>query len=82
VGKLSTQRSYSRFGELSEETASYQDKTLFHSSYVRDKAGRITQKIETNQGFTRTTDYTYDTVGRLIEVKLDGVVTESYSEST
>lgn len=78
VGKLNTQRSYSRFGELSEETASYQDKTLFHSSYVRDKAGRITQKIETNQGFTSTTDYAYDTIGRLIEVKLDGVVTESY----
>ena len=78
VGKLNTQRSYSRFGELSEETASYQDKTLFHSSYVRDKAGRITQKIETNQGFTSTTDYAYDTIGRLIEVKQDGVVTESY----
>jgi len=48
-------------------------------TYTRDKLGRITQKAETVQGVTTTYDYTYDTIGQLIEVRQNGSVAATYS---
>ena len=78
LGNLTTQRSYNNFGELQEETANYQSSPLFHRYYVRDKVGRITQKLETYAGLTISTEYAYDVAGRLIEVKQNGSVVETY----
>jgi len=41
--------------------------------------GRIVQKVETIEGIATTFNYTYSLVGRLIQVKTDGVETESYN---
>ena len=40
--------------------------------------GRITQKLETYAGLTISTEYAYDVAGRLIEVKQNGSVIETY----
>jgi RHS repeat-associated protein len=40
--------------------------------------GRIVSKIETSEGVTTTLEYRYDLAGRLVEVKQNGTVTESY----
>jgi YD repeat-containing protein len=51
--------------------------------FVRDKLGRITQKIEIVQGVTHTYDYTYDTAGRLTEVDKDsGGSIDTYTYDT
>jgi len=55
---------FNEFGELS----SFASSTPFATSYTRDKLGRITQKVETIQGITTTTDYVYDLAGRLTGV--------------
>ncbi len=51
----------------------------YSASYSRDALGRITQKQETIEGVTTTYDYAYDLAGRLIEVKTDGVTSQTYS---
>jgi YD repeat-containing protein len=55
--------------------ASFNATSLFNTSYVRDKLGRITQKTETIEGSTLTTDYIYDLAGRLISESTGGVTT-------
>ncbi len=78
LGKVTTQRTYDAFGELASETASYQGNVLSKIQYARDKLGRIISKVETSEGVTTTLEYRYDLAVRLVEVKQDGVVTESY----
>ncbi len=78
LGSVTTQRTYNAFGELASETASYQGNILSQVQYSRDKLGRIVSKVETLDGVTTTFEYSYDLAGRLVEVKQDGVVTESY----
>ncbi len=78
LGKVTTQRTYDTFGELASETANYQGNVLSQVQYSRDKLGRIISKVETVDGVTTTLEYRYDLAGRLVEVKQDGVVIESY----
>jgi len=78
LGNLATQRNYNNFGELQVETASFENNPLYQTHYERDQIGRITQKVETVNGIANTVDYRYDLAGRLIEVKQNAVVTESY----
>jgi RHS repeat-associated protein len=47
--------------------------------YTRDALGRITKKVETTDGATKTFEYGYDLANRLAEVKTDGVVTASWT---
>jgi RHS repeat-associated protein len=44
----------------------------------RDNLGRITQKVETFDGVTRTDDYQYDTRGRLLNVARNGDLVSVY----
>jgi YD repeat-containing protein len=53
--------------------------TQFSASYTRDAGGRITSKTETVLGTTSTYEYTYDTAGRLTQVKKDGTVVSTYT---
>jgi YD repeat-containing protein len=58
LGSMTTSRTYNGFAELDTFDASYSGSSLFSTSYpVRDKLGRIKQKVETIQGATVTTDY-------------------------
>lgn len=52
---------------------------LLSIAYTRDLLGRITQKRETRSGSTQTFEYTYDTAGRLAEVKRDGTTLSTYT---
>ncbi|MDY0402585.1 PKD domain-containing protein [Sulfurovum sp.] len=74
-GTLTQSRSYNSYGELTELS----DNTLTCQLPQRDDSGAITQKKEIINGVTATYDYTYDDMGRLIEVKKDGSVTEAYT---
>jgi YD repeat-containing protein len=78
LGNVTTQRTYNTFGELASETASYQGNVLSQVQYSRDKLGRIISQVKTSEGVTTTLEYSYDLAGRLVEVKQNGVVTESY----
>ncbi len=52
---------------------------VFRQQYTRDTGGRVTQKTEAINGTTDTYSYTYDTVGRLTEVKQNGLTIALYS---
>jgi len=69
-GTLTQNRSYNSYGELTELS----DNTFTYQLSQRDKSGAITQKSETINGTSKTYDYSYDDLGRLIEVKLDDTI--------
>jgi RHS repeat-associated protein len=79
LGNIIAQRTHNLFGEMASETASLNSDTLYRTEYQRDKLGRITQKAETVEGITTTYNYRYDVAGRLVEVKQDERVVETYS---
>ncbi|MBK1717696.1 RHS repeat-associated core domain-containing protein, partial [Thiocystis violacea] len=78
LGQVSETYSYTGFGELSAYEATSGANALLTLGYTRDKLGRITQKQETRSMALHTFDYSYDTTGRLIEVKHDGALQSSY----
>jgi len=79
LGAVTTSQSYNGFGEINQFTANYNSTEPFSTLYTRDGLGRITQKAETVQGVSGTYAYTYDTAGRLAEVKLNGATLSQYS---
>ena len=79
LGSVTSSLSYNSFGEMASSIAQNESTTLLASQYTRDQLGRITRKVETVAGVTRTFEYGYDLAGRLSEVKQDNVVTASYT---
>ncbi len=79
LGVVTDTLSYSGFAEVDSYTANVNAAPVFSTSFVRDKLGRITQKTETVQGVAHVYDYTYDLVGRLIDVDRDGTDFSSYT---
>jgi RHS repeat-associated protein len=75
LGVVSTIHGYSGFGELSELAAQVQSQSSFKQNFERDELGRIT-KITEHLGSKKTvTEYSYDELGRLVEVTRDGETT-------
>lgn len=74
-GSVTTSQGYNTFGELTSFDAKYLDTQYFHTQYVRDRLGRITQKTETIDGVTTTEIYGYDQAGRLETVNRNGILT-------
>ncbi|MEW4368022.1 RHS repeat domain-containing protein, partial [Aliikangiella maris] len=68
LGKLTTDREYTTFGELWTNSASYDSNSLYDVTYTHDKLGRITKKEETILGVSSIVDYQYDDAGRLDKV--------------
>ena len=79
LGNVADVISYNPFAEPTDYQATVNTLPVFHQSYVRDSLGRIIQKTETIDGTTNTYGYTYDTAGRLTEVKLNGVILSAYT---
>src|SRR5262249_48628055 len=79
LGMVSDTRSPNGFGEWTSYSASAGTTPLLATQYTRDQRGRITRKSETVGGVTTTFDYDYDLVGRLIEVKQNGVTVSTYT---
>jgi len=77
--QITTQLTHNPFGELASETVKFGESALYQTTYTRDKLGRITQKMETVEGETRTEEYRYDSRGRLVEVNSDGLVSQTFS---
>jgi len=78
VGTAQVDYTYSEFGELSELRART-GADLLRVQYTRDDLGRITQAQEALQGTTTTYDYAYDLLGQIVEVRVNGVVSATYS---
>jgi YD repeat-containing protein len=79
LGSVATSITYNPFGERETDEGLYGAASLYRNVYSRDRLGRITRKVETVEGVTRTFEYAYDLAGRLEEVKTDGAVTATYS---
>jgi RHS repeat-associated protein len=78
VGTAQVDYTYSEFGELSELRART-GTDLLRAQYTRDDLGRITQAQEALQGTTTTYDYSYDLLGQIVEVRVNGAVSATYS---
>jgi uncharacterized protein RhaS with RHS repeats len=80
LGVVSDTRNYNRFGELEHYRAEISGTLALSIQFtLRDKRGRIKQKLETVGGVVHTYDYDYDLADRLERVKQDGVITASYT---
>ncbi len=78
-GTLTNIRTFSSYGELDSNAYSIGATNKYSYNLTRDLAGRITQRVENIGSETITWDYSYDAVGKLTEVKKNGIVVESYS---
>ncbi len=79
AGTVTDSYTYNAYGEMSGYASAASSTPLASFTYVRDDLGRITEKTETVLGSTRTFGYTYNAVGRLIQVTENGDLVESYS---
>lgn len=79
LGLVSDTRSFNGFAEWTSYSATAGATSLFSAQYTRDQAGRVTQLVETMAGVSATVTYNYDLVGRLTEVKKNGVTTSTYT---
>lgn len=77
-GNLTTENTYTVFGEVDTDLSSYDTNAVYGNEYTYDKISRITQKQEVLQGITTVYDYAYDIAGRLSEVKTNGTITANY----
>ena len=76
--QLTTTITPNGFGETATDSATFGAGTIYSNVYTRDSQGRITTKVETVEGLTRTFDYQYDSHGRLEQVDVDGLPTRVY----
>ncbi|GEM_PF-1082216 len=77
--QVTTQLTHNLFEELASETVKFGESLLYQATYTRDKLGRLISQMETVEGETRTEEYRYDSRGRLVEVKSNGLVTQTFS---
>jgi RHS repeat-associated protein len=66
------------FGAVVSYEAKFVATPLLQLDYTRNDLGRITQLLETIGGVSRLLEYTYDDVGRLAAVTVDGTLTRKY----
>jgi RHS repeat-associated protein len=82
-GSLTEALYYNSYGELARQVSQFGSSPVAEIVYdavgaERDPLGRITQKIEAMPGGTRAFGYTYDPLGRLTVVVVDGVLSEHF----
>jgi len=79
LGTTTDAMTYNSLGEVATSTSSISGSPILSQTYTRDSLGRISTKTETIQGTTTTYGYTYDTAGRLTEVKQNGLTVATYA---
>ena len=57
LGSVAASLTHNGFGERETDEAFFGATSLYANVYTRDKLGRITRKVETLQGVTKTFDY-------------------------
>lgn len=77
-GALSLSRTFNTFGELAGQQFTVQGANPQGWTLGRDNSGRIISKTETVDGASNNYTYTYDPLGRLRTVTLDGVLVEEH----
>jgi len=84
LGTTTDAMTYNSLGEVATSTSSIGGTVILAVQYTRDSLGRISTKTETIQGTTTTYGYTYDTAGRLTEVKHNGntIATYAYDQNS
>jgi RHS repeat-associated protein len=75
LGTVATAQSNNGFAEPSTLSASIGGAALFSQTLERDALGRVTHIVENSQGSAHDSTYGYDSVGRLVRVVRDGLVT-------
>lgn len=75
LGAVTDQWTYNEFGEPMTYTASFGSSDIATFAYTRDEIGRIESQTATVAGVTSTSEYEYDTQGRLKSVTTDGTAT-------
>jgi len=82
LGSVNDQFSYDAFGDPIGYSATFAGTPFFTESYLRDDAGRITQKTTNYGGVTTTDFYIYDPAGRLSQATtLSGTTRYSYDDN-
>jgi RHS repeat-associated protein len=79
LGIVSSTLAYNTFGEATDYTASAGGNPVYTVGLSLDALGRVTQKVETVEGVTDTSTYSYDLAGQLTAVAKNGVTVESYA---
>lgn len=69
---------YNPFGEVQNYSADWNTQSLLEVDYTRDALGRITSKVDSINGTSKTTEYGYDQKGQLISVTENGQITQQY----
>ena len=82
LGTTTDAMTYNSLGEVATSTSSIGGTAILAVQYTRDSLGRISTKTETLQGTTTTYGYTYDTAGRLTEMKHNGATVSTYTYDT
>ncbi|HET6549069.1 MAG TPA: RHS repeat-associated core domain-containing protein, partial [Solirubrobacter sp.] len=78
-GGLSEALEQDATGQLKTRTLTAGGAQRYRLELARDDEGKIAHKSETVNGTTHSYDYGYDDDGRLLEVKRDGSVIETYT---
>ncbi|MFY0575509.1 RHS repeat domain-containing protein [Cystobacter fuscus] len=78
LNQVNTEQQYTPYGEAHTLSAVFGNTLLYSFSLDRDVAGRIISKTEVANGVSHEWGYSYDTVGRLYAVTLDGEPYASY----
>jgi len=77
-GSLNLTRTFNGHGEVESQEFTVNGMNLIKWGLTRDKNGRINAETETVEGGTYNYVYTYDSMGRLQTVTLDGTLVEEY----
>jgi RHS repeat-associated protein len=79
LGNVTDARQFDDRGLITNYTASVSGTSVWSVALSYDLINRITNKIETMGGVTRTLGYAYDVSGRLKEVWQDGALVTTYT---
>ncbi len=78
LGNATDARTFNGFAQMSGYSSSYGTTNLLSFDYGYDQLGRITSRTERVLNVTNVYEYSYDTVGRLSQVKTNGSVYSIY----
>jgi RHS repeat-associated protein len=80
LGVVATKQEFDGNGQLIREMVTAAAKTALDRRYTRDDLGRIKSVAETTaEGKTANTEYFYDRADRLVSVRVNGRIAESYA---
>ncbi len=76
---IASAHTYTPRGELDTIQFDAGATALYAADYAYDALGRVTAVTETIAGTPTLTEYTYDAVGQLVDVRTDGAVSAAYT---